>query len=96
MIDVLPRQFGHVDETVHAAEIDEGAEVHDARHDTAAHLSGLEVGEEVFSLFLLGLLEPRATRQHDVVAVLVELDDLRLEAAPDVGRKVAHAAQLDE
>ena len=38
-----------------------------------------------------------ATRQHDVVAVLVELDDLRLRAtAADVGLQVAHAAQLDE
>ena len=29
MVDVLPRQLGHVDEAVHAAEVDEGAEVDD-------------------------------------------------------------------
>ena len=79
MVDVLPRQLGDVDEAVHAAEVDEGAEVHDARHDALADLARLEVGEEVLALLLLRLLEPRPARQHDVVAVLVELDDLRLE-----------------
>src|SRR5437763_3775284 len=96
MIDVPPRELGYVDEPVHAAEIDERTEVHDARHHAAADLAGLQVGEEVLALFLLRLFEPRTTRQHDVVAVLVELDDLRLEAATDVRRKVAKATQLDQ
>ena len=45
---------------------------------------------------LLRLLEVRSTAEHDVVAVLVELDDLGLDALPDVGLQVAHTAQLDE
>ena len=60
VVDVLPRQLGHVDETVHAAEVDERTEVHDRRHDTAADLAGLEVGEELVALLALGLLEVRA------------------------------------
>ena len=35
VVDVLPRQLGHVDEAVHAAEVDEGAEVDDRRDDAA-------------------------------------------------------------
>ena len=35
-------------------------------------------------------------RQHDVVAVLVELEDLRLDLLAEVRREVADAAQLDE
>ncbi len=96
VVDVLPRQLGHVDEAVHATEVDEGAEVHDARHDTLAHLAGLEVGEEVLALLALRLLEPGPAGQHDVVAVLVELDDLGLERLADVGLQVANPAQLDE
>ena len=96
MVDVLPGQLGHVDEAVHAAEVDEGAEVHDARHHAAADLAGLEVGEEVLALLLLRLLEPGPTGQHDVVAVLVELDDLRLDRLADVGLEVAHPAQLHQ
>src|SRR5690606_35440037 len=96
VVDVLPGQLGHVDEAVHAAEVDEGAEVHDARHHAGADLAGLEVGEEVLALLLLGLLEPGPAGQDHVVAVLVQLDDLRLEGATDVGRQVADAAELDE
>src|SRR5690606_38741585 len=44
----------------------------------------------------LGLLEPRTTREHDVVAVLVELDDLGLELLTDVGLQVAHATHLHQ
>ena len=45
----------------------------------SADLAGLEVGEEVLALLLLGLLQPGPAGQHHVVAVLVELDDLGLE-----------------
>ena len=66
------------------------------RHDALADLARLEVGEEVLALLLLRLLEPGPAGQHDVVAVLVELDDLGLEAAADVRLQVAHPAQLDQ
>src|SRR5262249_17871512 len=92
----FPRQLGHVDETVHTAEIDERAEVDDRRHDTLADLARLEVVEELLALIFLCLLEIGAARQHDVVAVLVELDDLGLEHATDERLQIAHAAQLDE
>ena len=44
----------------------------------------------------LRLLEPGPAGQHDVVAVLVELDDLGLERLADVRLQVTHPAQLDE
>ena len=96
VVDVLPRQLGDVDESVHAAEVDEGAEVDDRRHDALADLARLEVVEELLALLLLRLLQPRPAGQHHVVAVLVELDDLGLEGAADVGLQVAHPAQLDQ
>src|SRR6476661_2102824 len=96
MVDVLPRQLRHVDQAVHAAEVDERTEVDDARHHTGADLARLEVGEEVLALFLLRLLEPCPAGQDDVVAVLVELDDLRFETAADVRREITHTTELDE
>src|SRR5690606_9913851 len=78
------------------AQVDEGAEVHDARHDALADLARLQVGEEVLALLLLGLLEPGPAGQDHVVAVLVELDDLGLDLAADVGLEIADPAQLDE
>src|SRR5207247_9846647 len=47
-------------------------------------------------LLLLRLLQPCTTAEDDVVAVLVELDDLRLELATDVRLQVAHPPELDE
>ena len=96
MVDVLPRQLGHVDEAVHAAEVDERAEVDDRRHHAPADLAGLEVGQELVALLLLGLLQPGPPGQHHVVAVLVQLDDLGVEVAADVGLEVADPAQLDQ
>src|SRR5262249_38060913 len=87
---------GHVHETVYAAEVDERTEVDDRAHHTAADLARLEVGEELVALLALGLLEVRTPRQHDVVAVLVELDDLAVERAAHVGVQVADAPQVDE
>ncbi len=56
VVDVLPGQLGDVHEAVHAAEVDEGAEVDDRRDGAGADLAGLEVVEELLPLLLLGLL----------------------------------------
>ena len=96
MVDVLPRQLGHVDEAVHPAEVDECAEVDDGRHHTTAPLAWLQVGEEVAALLALGLLEPCPARKDDVVAIAVELDDLRLDDATDVGLELTDPAELDQ
>src|SRR3546814_17086630 len=92
---MLPGPLGHVHEAVHAAEVDEGAEVDDAGDHAAADLAGLEGLEEVLALLALGLLEPGPAGQDHVVAVLVELCDVGLELATDVGGKVAGPARLD-
>ena len=96
VVDVLPAQLGDVDESVHAAEIDERTEVDDRRHHTLADLARLQVGEELVALLALGLLEVRPAGQDHVVAVLVELDDLRLERLAHERGEVAHPAEVDE
>ena len=96
VVDVLPGQLRDVHEPVHATKVDEGAEVDDRRHDALSDLARLEVDEELATLLALGLLEPGAPREHDVVAVLVELDDLGLEGLADVRLQVAHTPELDK
>src|SRR5829696_1207990 len=70
VVDVLPRQLADVDQPVHAAQVDEGAEADDRRHGAVTHLADLEVGEELVARLLLGLLQVGPAAQHDVVAVL--------------------------
>ena len=57
---------------------------------------GLRFCQEVAPLLLLGLFEPGPARQHDVVAVAVELNDLGLNDLAHVGLQLAHTAQLDQ
>jgi hypothetical protein len=73
-----------------------GTEVHDARHDTLADLALGELVEELAADLGLGLLEVGPAGQDHVVAVLVQLDDLRLELTADVRLQVAHRAHLDQ
>jgi hypothetical protein len=96
VVDVLPGQLRDVHEAVHAAEVDERTEVDDRRDDALADLALVQVVEELVRDLGLGLLEPGAARQHHVVAVLVELDDLGLDLLAEVRLQVADAAQLDE
>src|SRR5204862_52626 len=72
------------------------AEVDDRRDDALANLALGKVAEERAAALALRLLEQGAAAQHDVVAVLVELEDLRLDLLAEVRREVADAAQLDE
>jgi hypothetical protein len=96
VVDVLPGQLGDVHEPVDAAEVHEGTEVDDAGDHTAPDLALLQGGEELVAELALGLLEELAPREDDVVAVLVELDDLALELLAHVGVEVAHPAHLDQ
>lgn len=52
--------------------------------------------QEVLTNLRLSLLEPRTTRQHNVVAVLVELDDLGLDLLTHVGLEVTDSAHLNK
>ena len=96
VVDVLPGQLRHVHEAVDATKIHKGSEVDDRGDHAIADLAALELGEEGLTDLTLGLLEPRATGQHHVVAVLVEFDDLRLKCLADVRLKIANATHFDE
>ena len=96
MVDVLPGEFRDVDQTVHATQVHEGAEVDHAGHDALADLARTEVVEELLPLLLLGLLQPRPAGQDHVVAVLVQLDDLGVDGGADEGLQVTDASQVHE
>src|SRR6478736_700747 len=96
VVDVLPGQLGDVHEAVDAAEVHERTEVDDRGDDTGAHLALLQGLQEGGADLGLRLLEPGTAREDDVVAVLVELDDLRLDLLADVRLEVADATHLHE
>src|SRR5690242_3804316 len=86
---------GNVEQAVHAAQIDERAEVGDVLDDALAHLADLQLLHENVPLGLALSLEQHAPADHDVAAPLVELDDLELEALAQQLVDVGHPAQRD-
>jgi hypothetical protein len=96
VVDVLPGELGNVDETVYAAKVNECTEVDDGGNNTWAYLTLLEGLEEGGANLGLGLLKPCAAGQNNVVAVLVELDDLGLDLLANVWHEVADTTHLHE
>ena len=96
VVDVLPGQLGDVHQAVDATEIDKRAEVDDRGNDAAPDLALLQGLQEGGTDLGLGLLEPGSAGQDHIVAVLVQLDDLRLDLLAHVGLQVADPAHLDQ
>ena len=95
MADAAPRHVGDVQQAVDAAEVDERAVVGDVLDDAAEHLALGERLERV--LLLLGVLffEQRLAREHDVAALLVDLDDAHAQLLAAQRVEVAHRAHVD-
>ena len=95
MADAAPRHVGDVQQAVDAAEVDERAVVGDVLDHAAQHLALGQRLERV--LLLLGVLffEEHLAREHDVAALLVDLDDAHAELLPAQRVEVAHRTHVD-
>src|SRR6185436_4369864 len=96
VLDALPRHVGDVQETIDATEIHERAVVGEVLDRALEHGAFLQVVHERAALGGEFLLDDRATGNDNVVALLVELDDLELERlAFEIGG-VTHRTDIDE
>src|SRR6185295_4745968 len=86
---------GDVQQAVHAAEVDEGAEVGDVLDHALPDLVDRQLLHQDVALRLALRLEQHAARHHDVPAPLVQLDDLELEALAEQLVDVWNAPQRD-
>ena len=84
-----------VQKTVDSAEVHEASVVRDILHDTWHHHLGLQVLKGLSLQVRALLLEQRTSTEHDVSALLVELDDLELVGLADEFLKVAHRAEVN-
>ncbi len=95
MPDAAPRHVGDVQQAVDAAEVDERAVVGDVLDHAAQHFA---LGERLERrLLLLGVLlfEEDLAREHDVAALLVDLDDAHAELLALERVEVAHGTHVD-
>ena len=95
MVDAPPRDIRDVQQTVDAAEIDEGAVVGDVLDHAFQDLSFLKVRDKLAALFLSAFLEDGAARDHDVAAAAVHLEDLERLRRTEQRRDVADGTDVD-
>src|SRR5690606_17848636 len=96
MLDALPRHVGDVQETIDAAQVDERTVVGEVLDRAAHDRAFLQLLEQLGALGAVFLLDDRTARHDDVVALLVELDDLEFERLAFEVRRIAHRTHIDE
>src|SRR6185436_16790001 len=96
MLDALPRYVGDVQETIDATEIHERAVVGEVLDGALEHGAFLQVVHERAALGGEFLLDDRATRNDNVVALLVELNNFKLEGLAFEVRGVTHRTDIDQ
>jgi len=75
--DAAPGHVGDVEQAVQAVEIDERAKVGDILDGALADVAGGHVGEQLQAPLGAFLLDEFTPGEHDVLALLVDLDDVK-------------------
>ncbi len=96
MLDAFPSHVGDVQQAVHATEVDECAVVGEVLDDTFDLLTFLQGFQQSFTLGAVLGFQDTATGNDNVVAFLVELDDLELEFLAFEVSGVAHRADIHQ
>ena len=100
MTHALPRHVGDVQQAIDAAEVDERTVIGEVLDDALDDRAFLQTLQQLFALLGEFALDHGAARDHHVVALAVELDDLELEflafevgpgRAPDAHRPASPA-----
>src|SRR5262245_5682771 len=96
MFYAAPREIGDMQQAVDAAEIHERAVIGDVLDDALDDRTLLQGRQQGLALGTLARFQHRAARNHHVVALAVELDDLELHLLVLVRRSVLHRTDIDQ
>src|SRR5512139_3669266 len=96
VLDAAPGHVGDVQQAVDAAEVHERAVVGDVLDHALDDRALLQRLEQLGALLALRELDDGAARQHDVVALAVELDDLEVEGLALVRGGVLDRTHVDQ
>src|SRR5262245_19004186 len=95
VIDAPPRDVGDVQETIDAAEIDEGAVIGDVLDHAVDDLTFFKILHQFLALFGARLFQHRAARHHDVAAAAIHFQDLERLGLVHQRRHVADRPDVD-
>ena len=91
-----PGHVGDVQQAVDAAEVDERAVLGDVLDHAVDDRAFMQRGQQFAALFTHRGFDHSAARQHDVVALAVELDDLELHRLAFERRHVLDRARIEQ
>src|SRR5262245_25483544 len=95
VVDAAPGDGGDVQQAVDAAQVHEGAVVGDVLHGAHEDLALFEHVQRVALALRVLLLEDRLAREHDVAALLVDLDHAHAQLLALEAVQVAHRPHVD-
>ena len=95
IVDAAPAEVGDVDESVHAAKVDEDTVARDVLDRTLQDLTLLELRDNLLLLGLELLLDEGLVRNDDVAELLVDLHYLELHRLADELVVVAYGMNVD-
>ncbi len=83
MSESTPRHIGDVEQTIHAIEVDECAEVCDVFDGAVDAVADVHAVQELLALFAALLLDHFAAGENNVLPVVVDFDDLEIVSVAD-------------
>jgi hypothetical protein len=75
MCDMVPGDFGEVDETIGSVDVDEGAEVCEAGDATGVGLAFFQFADDTFFQFRTGFVAGSTLREDEAAAFAVHFND---------------------
>ena len=93
--ETAPGHVGDVQQTVDAGQVDERAEVGQVLDGAVDHVADLDAFEEELALGVALGLDQFAAREDDVLAVVVDLDDLEIVRVADEAVEVLRRGDVD-
>ena len=89
MIDAAPAHVCDVEEAVNAIQLDEGAEIRDVLDRALADVARHHFSQQLGAFFVALLLDQFTARQHDVLPLLIDFDNLEFVGVVDKLREVS-------
>ncbi len=96
MLDTLPGHIGNVQQAVYATQVNKCAVVCQVLDDTLDRHTFLQGFQQSFALFGVRRFHNRAAGNYDVVALLVQLDDLEFQFFAFQVCRLTHGTYIDQ
>src|SRR3990172_232544 len=95
MRDPAPGQVVDMKQAIHSAEVDENTKIGDVFNNPFEHLAALQLLKDLFALSSQFPLHEDAVRHNDVLAHVVDFDDLEIHRLADEGVKIPNRSYID-